>query len=495
MSATGDLDSTSPVRNTIFRTDPYYWDSDFTGDKNQDAYRKMNNADTRFRNTFKGNGFICFFYNEESLSQYYLVERYLNSFSSHYVAMPEIAGVKMSDVLRSTPVNRWGNKYENVLDEYFKRIVNALPEGPVKTFFVESRSAERFMELDPKRMSSKDVNSTLLQFYDFIRIYEFLGSATKKSSFKKFCQSKKKVLNSLASSLQVSKEHENGSKLVDLCFCSSAGDEKDMIISFTKQKDNKSFSRYVLDSTSSDLNKSIDFVLSDRKRNPQDYKSKDSEAILLKVLSGNSDFTGIPQKVSQVSYNDLSVAMMRVLSSAYTCGAPCPEPSDPLWVIEHMIEVLTTEFGSIIKKNKNAGMSYNFLTFYHILDMLNPLAHSGRVSFRSVCCFIYVIWRTYVFANGGKSDEYLKLIDECISFKDADNNMSMDDRLCAVVGFVEHVVMEHNGNLPTINSYRKNIDSILSLSPVLAMSMIPANKKAKNVDLTLSSFRKKMNPE
>lgn len=483
---------TSSVGTTIFRTNSYY---DFMGDKNQDAYKKMKDADARLHFSRTRNGFICFFYNEESLSQYYLVERYLDSFSSHYVAIPEIAGVKMSDILRSTPVDNWGDKYENILDEYFKRVTDAFPEGPVKTFFIKSHSFERFLEIDLKWISSSDVESTLLQFYDFIRIYEFLGSATKKSSFKKFCQNKKKVLNSLASSLQVSNEHENGSKLIDLCFSDPVDHEKDMIISFTIKKNTEPFSRYVLNSTSGDLNHSIDFVLSDRKSNPQNYKDKDPEAILLKVLSKESDFTGIPQKVSEVSYNDLSVAMMRVLSSAYTCGAPCPEPSDPLEVMDYMKGVLIAVFGSVMKKNKNAGMSYDFLTFYHILDMLNPLARSGRVSFRSVCCFIYVVLRTHIFTTGNNSSEYLKLIDECISFKDIDNSMSMDDKLCSVVSFVEHVVMEHNGNLPTISSYRSNIESILLLSPVLAMSMIPANRRNKNADATLSSFRKIMSPE
>jgi len=107
--------------------------------------------------------------------------------------MPEIAGVKMSDILRSTPLNQWGDKYENVLDEYFKRVTDAFPEGPVKTFFIESRSAERFLKLDLEFIYSDDVESTLLQFYDFIRIYEFLGSAAKKSSFKKFCQRAKEA--------------------------------------------------------------------------------------------------------------------------------------------------------------------------------------------------------------------------------------------------------------------------------------------------------------
>ena len=493
MSTSDKTTDMSSVGTTVFRTNSYY---DFIGDKNQNVYRKMNRADIRLDSSYKtGNSFICFFFNEESISQYYLVERYLNSFSSHYVAMPEIAGVKMSDILRSTPINKWGDKYENILDEYFKCVADAFPEGPVKTFFVESRSVERFMKLDLELIYSDDVESTLLQFYDFIRIYEFLGSATKKSSFKKFCQNKKKVLNSLASSLQVSREHENGSKLTDLCFLDPIGNEKDMIISFTSKKNNDPFSRYILNSTSGDLNKSIDFVLSDRKNNPQNYKDKDPEAILLKVLSNESDFTGIPQKVSKVSYNDLSVAMMRVLSSAYTCGTPCPEPSDPLEVMDHMKGVLTAVFGSVMKKNKNAGMSYDFLTFYHILDMLHPLARSGRVSFRSVCCFIYVVLRTHIFTTGNNSSEYLKLIDECISFKSADNNMSMDDRLCTIVGFVEHVVMEHNGNLPTISSYRNNIESILLLNPVLAMSMIPANRRNKNADATLSSFRKIMSPE
>ena len=493
MSTSDKTTDMSSVGTTVFRTNSYY---DFIGDKNQNVYRKMNRADIRLDSSYKtGNSFICFFFNEESISQYYLVERYLNSFSSHYVAMPEIAGVKMSDILRSTPINKWGDKYENILDEYFKCVADAFPEGPVKTFFVESRSVERFMKLDLELIYSDDVESTLLQFYDFIRIYEFLGSATKKSSFKKFCQNKKKVLNSLASSLQVSREHENGSKLTDLCFLDPIGNEKDMIISFTSKKNNEPFSRYILNSTSGNLNKSIDFVLSDRKNNPQNYKDKDPEAILLKVLSNESDFTGIPQKVSKVSYNDLSVAMMRVLSSAYTCGTPCPEPSDPLEVMDHMKGVLTAVFGSVMKKNKNAGMSYDFLTFYHILDMLHPLARSGRVSFRSVCCFIYVVLRTHIFTTGNNSSEYLKLIDECISFKSADNNMSMDDRLCTIVGFVEHVVMEHNGNLPTISSYRNNIESILLLNPVLAMSMIPANRRNKNADATLSSFRKIMSPE
>ena len=493
MSTSDKTTDMSSVGTTVFRTNSYY---DFIGDKNQNVYRKMNRADIRLDSSYKtGNSFICFFFNEESISQYYLVERYLNSFSSHYVAMPEIAGVKMSDILRSTPINKWGDKYENILDEYFKCVADAFPEGPVKTFFVESRSVERFMKLDLELIYSDDVESTLLQFYDFIRIYEFLGSATKKSSFKKFCQNKKKVLNSLASSLQVSREHENGSKLTDLCFLDPIGNEKDMIISFTSKKNNEPFSRYILNSTSGDLNQSIDFVLSDRKNNPQNYKDKDPEAILLKVLSNESDFTGIPQKFSKVSYNDLSVAMMRVLSSAYTCGTPCPEPSDPLEVMDHMKGVLTAVFGSVMKKNKNAGMSYDFLTFYHILDMLHPLARSGRVSFRSVCCFIYVVLRTHIFTTGNNSSEYLKLIDECISFKSADNNMSMDDRLCTIVGFVEHVVMEHNGNLPTISSYRNNIESILLLNPVLAMSMIPANRRNKNADATLSSFRKIMSPE
>lgn len=492
MSTTGDLDNTPLAENTVFRAN-HYWKSDFVGDKNQNAYDKMARADARVYFSRNRNGFICFFYNEESLSQYYLVERYLNSFSSHYIAMPEIAGVKMSDILRSTPVNNWGDKYENVLDEYFKRVTDAFPEGPVKTFFIKSHSFERFLELDLKWISSSDVESTLLQFYDFIRIYEFLGSATKKSSFKKFCQNKKKVLNSLASSLQVSKEHENGSKLIDLCFSDPVDHEKDMIVSFTDKKNNEPFSRYVLDSTSGDLNKSIDFVLSDRKNNPQNYKDKDPEAILLKALSNESDFTGIPQKVSEVSYNDLSVAMMRVLSSAYTCSA-FPEPSDPFGVMEIMRWVLMTKFEKVLDNNKNAGMSYDFLTFYHILDMLNPLARDGMVSFRSICCFIYVMGDTSIFTSENNFSEYLRLIDECVSYKNIDNNMSMDDKLCSVVSFIEHVVMDHNGNLPTMNAYRKNIDSILSLSPVLAMPMIPASRRNKKKESDLSMFREIMNP-
>ena len=492
MSTTGDLDNTPLAGNTVFRTN-HYWKSDFVGDKNQNAYDKMARADARVYFSRNRNGFICFFYNEESLSQYYLVERYLNSFSSHYIAMPEIAGVKMSDILRSTPVNNWGDKYENVLDEYFKRVTDAFPEGPVKTFFIKSHSFERFLELDLKWISSSDVESTLLQFYDFIRIYEFLGSVTKKSSFKKFCQNKKKVLNSLASSLQVSKEHENGSKLIDLCFSDPVDHEKNMIISFTDKKNNEPFSRYVLDSTSGDLNKSIDFVLSDRKNNPQNYKDKDPEAILLKALSNESDFTGIPQKVSEVSYNDLSVAMMRVLSSAYTCSA-FPEPSDPFGVMGIMRWVLMTKFEKVLDNNKNAGMSYDFLTFYHILDMLNPLARDGMVSFRSICCFIYVMGDTSIFTSENNFSEYLRLIDECVSYKNIDNNMSMDDKLCSVVSFIEHVVMDHNSNLPTMNAYRKNIDSILSLSPVLAMPMIPASRRNKKKESDLSMFREIMNP-
>jgi hypothetical protein len=492
VSTTGDLDNTPLAGNTVFRTN-HYWKSDFVGDKNQNAYDKMARADARVYFSRNRNGFICFFYNEESLSQYYLVERYLNSFSSHYIAMPEIAGVKMSDILRSTPVNNWGDKYENVLDEYFKRVTDAFPEGPVKTFFIKSHSFERFLELDLKWISSSDVESTLLQFYDFIRIYEFLGSVTKKSSFKKFCQNKKKVLNSLASSLQVSKEHENGSKLIDLCFSDPVDHEKNMIISFTDKKNNEPFSRYVLDSTSGDLNKSIDFVLSDRKNNPQNYKDKDPEAILLKALSNESDFTGIPQKVSEVSYNDLSVAMMRVLSSAYTCSA-FPEPSDPFGVMGIMRWVLMTKFEKVLDNNKNAGMSYDFLTFYHILDMLNPLARDGMVSFRSICCFIYVMGDTSIFTSENNFSEYLRLIDECVSYKNIDNNMSMDDKLCSVVSFIEHVVMDHNSNLPTMNAYRKNIDSILSLSPVLAMPMIPASRRNKKKESDLSMFREIMNP-
>lgn len=486
------MSTTPSVGNTVFRTNPYYM-SDFIGDKNQAAYKKMEDADTRISVSKTGNGFICFFFNEESLSQYYLVERYLNSFSSHYVAMPEIAGVKMSDILRLTPVSNWGNKYENVLDEYFKRVTDAFPEGPVKTFFIKSRSFERFLEIDLKWISSSDVESTLLRFYDFIRIYEFLGSSTKKSSFKKFCQSKKKFLNSLASSLQVSREHENGSKLIDLCFSSSVGDEKYMIISFDNQKNEKSFSRYVLDSTSGDLNKSIDFVLKDRKENPHNYNNKDSEAILLKVLSSNSDFTGIPQKISRVSYNDLSSTIMRVLSSAYTCGE-FPEPSDPFGVMGIMKWVLMTKFEQVLDNNKNAGMSYDFLTFYHILDMLEPLARDGMVSFRSICCFIYVMGDTSIFASENNFSEYLRFIDECVSYKNIDTNMSMDEKLCSVVSLIEHVVMDHNGNLPTMNAYRKNIDSILSLSPVLAMPMIPASRRNKKKESDLSMFREIMNP-
>ena len=492
MSTSDDNTSTSLTGNTVFRANPYYI-SDFIGDRNQDAYKKMKDADTRISISKTGNGFICFFFNEESLSQYYLVERYLNSFSSHYVAMPEIAGVKMSDILRSTPVSNWGNKYENVLDEYFKRVTDAFPEGPVKTFFIKSRSFERFLELDLKWISSSDVDSTLLRFYDFIRIYEFLGSATKKSSFKKFCQSKKKVLNALASSLQVSKEHENGSKLIDLCFSDPVDHEKNMIISFTDKKNNESFSRYVLDSTSGDLNKSIEFVISDRKSNPHNYKDKDPEAILLKVLSGNSDFTGIPQKISQVSYNDLSSAMMRALSSAYTCGA-FSEPSDPFGAMGIMRWVLTTKFEQVLDNNKNAGMSYDFLTFYHVLDMLEPLARDGMVSFRSICCLIYVMGETSIFTSENNFSEYLRFIDECVSYKNIDTSMSINDKLCSVVSFIDHVVMEHNGNLPTMNAYRKNIDSILSLSPVLAMSMIPASRRNKKKESDLSMFREIMNP-
>lgn len=491
MSASDKSTDTSSAGNTVFRTNSYY---DFIGDKNQDAYRKMYRADIRVESSYKtGNSFICFFFNEESLSQYYLVERYLNSFGSHYVVMPEIAGVKMSDILRSTLVSKWGDKYENVLDEYFKRVTDAFPEGPIKTFFVKSRSAERFMGLDLDLISPGDISSTLLQFYDFIKIYEFLGSATKKSSFKKFCQNKKRVLDSLASSLQVSQEHENGSKLIDLCFCDSVGNEKNMIISFTIKKNNEPFSRYILNSTSGDLNQSIDFILSDRKNNPQNYKDKDPEAILLKALSNESDFTGIPQKVSEVSYNDLSVAMMRVLSSAYTCGT-CPEPSDPIGVMDFMRWVLMAKFESVLSKNKNAGMSYDFLVFYHILDMLYPLARNGDVSFRSLCCFIHVIGDTSIFTSENNSSEYLRFIDECISYKNIDT-MSMDNKLCSVVGFIEHVVMNHNGNLPTINAYRKNIDSILSLNPVLAMSMIPARRRNKRMESNLSLFRESMNPE
>jgi len=61
----------SSVGTTVFRTNSYY---DFIGDKNQDVYRKMNRADIRLDSSYKtGNSFICFFFNEESISQYYLV--------------------------------------------------------------------------------------------------------------------------------------------------------------------------------------------------------------------------------------------------------------------------------------------------------------------------------------------------------------------------------------------------------------------------------------
>lgn len=154
----------------------------YISDKRHHVFKKM-----YYRGWFK-----CYFWDDESIRQFEILDPIVGNRSwnwNSFVVMPEVAGVKMSDILTELIDNHIDvdELCQTAMDTYIESLEQVLPDGHVKDLF--------------------------------IKVYEFSGSGTD-LSFREFCKKNQTELNCLTQEFKVSRTHDTGDKLFKFCMSS-----------------------------------------------------------------------------------------------------------------------------------------------------------------------------------------------------------------------------------------------------------------------------------
>ena len=105
----------------------------YISDKRHHVFKKM-----YYRGWFK-----CYFWDDESIRQFEILDPFVDyqgRYRNPFVVMPEVAGVKMSDILTELIEDHADidELCQNSMNIYIERLEQVLPDGHVKDLFVKS---------------------------------------------------------------------------------------------------------------------------------------------------------------------------------------------------------------------------------------------------------------------------------------------------------------------------------------------------------------------
>lgn len=129
------------------------------------------------------------------------------------------------------------------------------------------------------------------------------------------------------------------------------------------------------------------------------------------------------------------------------------------------------------------------------MERICSIAETGRISFRGVASFVFILSSLTTFSKSASKDDFLAVAEKII-YMDEQNRELEDEYLVHFVELVEHLAIESNTATQTYSQWLDNLDVIVSIDPKLVISMISdtESKKAK-ISGNLQKFRRVISGE
>ena len=452
-----------------------------------------------FRVMYGTSWFKCYFWDDESIRQFDILKSVVNHRNGHqisFVVMPEVAGVRMSDILTELVDNHTDvdDLCSTAMSIYIDRLDQALPDGHVKDLLIKSL---RTIQLDTDEDYLYNPLKTCFSLYkQFIKVYEFSGSGTD-LSFREFCKKNQPELNSLTQKFQVSRTHDAGDKLFKFCMSNLEDGEIQnlgLTVFFSMS------SRKILgDAYVDQVNHVIEYADQNSSSSIEVLKDELTSVLVSPRNLSGYDYDGM-SKPKQVSYNDICDVTMNALSASYLNNRSIYSVN-PMYLMKFLDSTLRHVFFNrtiaylIQDKFDEQSTSYFYTTYYALMERICSIAETGRISFRGVASFVFILSNLTTFSKSASKDDFLAVAEKIIYM--AEQNRELEDEyLVHFVELVEHLAIESNTATPTYSQWLDNLDVIVSIDPKLVISMISdtESKKAK-ISGNLQKFRRVISGE
>lgn len=450
-----------------------------------------------FREMHRKNWFKCYFWDDESVLQFEILDSIIgNRYWNSFIVMPEVAGVRMSDILTELVDNHTDvdELCQIAMNIYIERLEQVLPDGHAKDLFIKSlRIVQSNVNEDYLYKTLKICFSLYKQF---IKVYEFSGSDTD-LSFLELCKENQPELNRLTQEFKVSRTHDTGDKLFKFCMSNLEDGEIQnlgLTVFFSMS------SRKILgDAYVDQVNHVIEYADQNSSSSIEVLKDELTSVLVSPRNLSGYDYDGM-SKPKQVSYNDICDVTMNALSASYLNNRSIYSVN-PMYLMKFLDSTLRHVFFNrtiaylIQDKFDEQSTSYFYTTYYALMERICSIAETGRISFRGVASFVFILSNLTTFSKSASKDDFLAVAEKIIYM--AEQNRELEDEyLVHFVELVEHLAIESNTATPTYSQWLDNLDVIVSIDPKLVISMISdtESKKAK-ISGNLQKFRRVISGE
>lgn len=456
----------------------------YISDKRHHVFKKM-----YYRGWFK-----CYFWDDESIRQFEILDPFVDyqgRYRNPFVVMPEVAGVKMSDILTELIEDHADidELCQNSMNIYIERLEQVLPDGHVKDLFVKSL---RIIQMKTNKNHLYSPLKTCFSLYkQFIKVYEFSGSSTN-LSFREFCKENQPELNRLTQEFKVGRTHDIGDKLFKFCMSRLEDGEicdLGLIVFF-----NMSSRKILGDAYVDQVNHAIEYMDQNSSSSIEVLKDELTSVLVSPRNASSYDYDGM-SKPKQVSYNDICDVTMRALSVSYLQNRDIYSVN-PMYLMKFLDSTLRHVFFDrtsaylIQDKFDEQSTSYFYTTYYALTERICTIAETGRISFRGVASFVFTLSSLTTFSKSASKDDFLAVAEKIIYMAEQDRELG-DKYLVRFINLVEHLAIESNVAAPTYSQWLDNLDVIVSIDPKLVVSMISdtESKKARITSQT-KKFRR-----
>ena len=445
-----------------------------------------------FRSMHSKKWFKCYFWDDESIRQFEILDPIIGNRSwNSFVVMPEVAGIKMSNILtelisKHTDVDEL---CQTAMGTYIERLEQVLPDGHMKDMFIKSlRNVQSNVDEDYLYRILKICFSLYKQF---IKVYEFSGSGTD-LSFRDFCKKNQPDLNLLTKGFKVSRTHDMGDKLFEFCM-SNLEDGEIYNLGLTVFF-NMSSRKILGDAYVDQVNHVIDYVDENTSSSIEVLKDELTSILVSPRNLSGYDYDGMI-KPKQVSYNDICDVTMRTLSVSYMNNRSIYSVN-PMYLMKFLDSTLRYVFFSrtsvcrVLDKCDEQSTSYFYTTYYALMERICSVAKTGRISFKGVVSFVFILSILDSFSKSANKDDFLAVAEKII-YMAKQNRELEDEYLVRFIELIEHLAIESNTAAPTYSQWLDNLDVIVSIDPKLVVPMISdvESKRAKVSD-RLRKFRR-----
>lgn len=453
-------------------------------------YHKIPSKDAFYRQMFADSKkwFSCFFWNKESQKQHMILsenKNLLQTFNKKffYIALPEILGVKMSEILKESIHKNGSRSLKDVViesvDTYISRILEEIPNGRVREFYSDRMDDLKDLysgQHHIDRISKSTMKEIFFCHVDFIKMYEFLDYY-KNIDYRSFCTKDRTRLKSLILNFQVSVNSRSGKDFLNTT-------------KFASDEFFDSSSKKIIYSMSSNQFRYAVRLITESPKGSVSISSALESYIAKKAKQESID------KPNKVTYRQINELFMQVVVESYSNNtAGCtPYMLASVGYADNVIKKVMS--ADSLEKYDFCSNSYDATTLYAILELILPLVKQHKISYNAVLCMLFSIERSTAFASSSwaQSSSIIQLVERCILYSRYSNH-NEQDALSNVLGVIERVVLILDEQIkpPSIETWQDNIDIITTINPEISLSMIPFPKsKRTNAPKYLKQFREMM---